>query len=60
MDGWFFSIMYGRQAEISQKENEDGTAELTFTDPAVIQAAEYYQKLKSEGVLQSDLTFKIQ
>ena len=40
------------------KENEDGTAELTFTDPAVIKAAEYYQKLKSEGVLQSDLTLK--
>lgn len=40
------------------KQNEDGTAELTFTDPAVIEAAKYYQKLKSEGVLQSDLTLK--
>ena len=40
------------------KENADGTAELTFTDPAVIEAAKYYQRLRSEGVLQSDLTLK--
>ena len=37
------------------KENEDGTAELTFTDPAVIEAAKYYQRLRSEGVLRATL-----
>ena len=40
------------------KENEDGTAELTFTDPAVIEAAKSTEQLKSEGVLQSDMTLK--
>ena len=55
---WFFQYYVWQAGGDLTKENEDGTAELTFTDPAVIKAAEYYQKLKSEGVLQSDLTFK--
>ena len=55
---WFFQYYVWQAGGDLTKENEDGTAELTFTDPAVIQAAEYYQKLKSEGVLQSDLTLK--
>ena len=55
---WFFQDYVWQAGGDLTKENEDGTAELTFTDPAVIKAAEYYQKLKSEGVLQSDLTLK--
>ena len=55
---WVFQYYVWQAGGDLTKENEDGTAELTFTDPAVIKAAEYYQKLKSEGVLQSDLTLK--
>lgn len=40
------------------KENDDGTLELTFTDPAVIEAGKYYQKLRAANVLQPDLTLK--
>ncbi len=55
---WFFQYYVWQAGGDLTKENPDGTAELTFTDPAVIKAAEYYQKLKSESVLQSDLTLK--
>ena len=55
---WFFQYYVWQAGGDLTKQNEDGTAELTFTDPAVIEAAKYYQKLKSEGVLQSDLTLK--
>ncbi len=55
---WFFQYYVWQAGGDLTKENEDGTAELTFTDPAVIKAAEYYQELKNEGVLQSDLTLK--
>lgn len=55
---WFFQYYVWQAGGDLTKENEDGTAELTFTDPAVIEAAKYYQQLKSEGVLQSDLTLK--
>lgn len=55
---WFFQYYVWQAGGDLTKENEDGTAELTFTDPAVIKAAKYYQELKKEGVLQSDLTLK--
>ena len=55
---WFFQYYVWQAGGDLTKENADGTAELTFTDPAVIEAAKYYQKLRSEGVLQSDLTLK--
>lgn len=55
---WFFQYYVWQAGGDLTVENADGTAELTFTDPAVIEAAKYYQKLKSEGVLQSDLTLK--
>ena len=57
---WFFQYYVWQAGGDLTKENEDGTAELTFTDPAVIEAAKYYQQLKSEGVLQSDLTLKFE
>lgn len=55
---WFFQYYVWQAGGDLTQEKEDGTVELTFTDPAVIQAAKYYQKLRSEGVLQSDLTLK--
>lgn len=55
---WFFQYYVWQAGGDLTKENEDGTAELTFTDPAVIEAAKYYQSLKNEGVLQRDLSLK--
>ena len=55
---WFFQYYVWQAGGDLTVENADGTAELTFTDPAVIEAAKYYQRLKSEGVLQSDMTLK--
>ncbi|MEG1105063.1 MAG: extracellular solute-binding protein, partial [Oscillospiraceae bacterium] len=55
---WFFQYYVWQAGGDLTKENEDGTITLTFTDPAVIEAAKFYQKLRSEKVLQSDLTMK--
>lgn len=53
---WFFQYYVWQAGGDLTLENEDGTATLTFTDPAVVEAAKYYQQLKSEGVLQNDLS----
>lgn len=53
---WFFQYYVWQAGGDLTKENEDGTLELTFTDPAVIKAGEYYQELHNAGVLQPDLT----
>ncbi len=55
---WFFQYYVWQAGGDLTKENADGTVTLTFTDPAVIEAAKYYQKLSSEKVLQSDRTLK--
>lgn len=55
---WFFQYYVWQAGGDLTKQNEDGTIELTFDDPAVIEAANYYQKLSAEGVLQSDRTLK--
>lgn len=55
---WFFQYYVWQAGGDLTKENEDGTAELTFTDPAVMEAAKYYQQLRKDDVLQSDLTLK--
>ncbi|MBD2845473.1 sugar ABC transporter substrate-binding protein [Paenibacillus sp. IB182496] len=55
---WFFQYYVWQAGGDLTKMNADGTAELTFTDPAVIKAAEFYKKLRSEKVMQSDLTLK--
>lgn len=55
---WFFQYYVWQAGGDLTKQNEDGTIELTFTDPAVIEAAEYYKKLRASKVLQSDLTLK--
>ncbi len=55
---WFFQYYVWQAGGDLTKQNDDGTAELTFTDPAVMEAAKYYQELRKENVLQSDLTLK--
>ncbi|MEG0878603.1 MAG: extracellular solute-binding protein [Oscillospiraceae bacterium] len=55
---WFFQYYVWQAGGDLTREKEDGTLELTFTDPAVIKAGEYYQQLRNEGVLQPDLTLK--
>ncbi len=55
---WFFQYYVWQAGGDLTKMNEDGTLELTFTDPAVIKAGEYYQQLRDAGVLQPDLTLK--
>ncbi|MFI3172174.1 MAG: extracellular solute-binding protein [Eubacteriales bacterium] len=53
---WYFQYYVWQAGGDLTALNDDGTIELTFTDPAVIAAGEYYQELSSSGVLQSDLT----
>lgn len=55
---WFFQYYVWQAGGDLTRENEDGTAELTFTDPAVIEAAKYYQQLAAAKVLPSDRTLK--
>ena len=55
---WFFQYYVWQAGGDLTKENPDGTAALTFTDPAVLEAAKYYQKLSAEKVLPSDRTLK--
>ena len=55
---WFFQYYVWQAGGDLSKENEDGTLELTFTDPAVIEAGKYYQELRAANVLPSDLTLK--
>lgn len=55
---WFFQYYVWQAGGDLTRENEDGTVTLTFTDPAVIRAAEYYQELASSKVLQRDRTLK--
>lgn len=55
---WFFQYYVWQAGGDLTHENEDGTVTLTFTDPAVIRAAEYYQELAASKVLQRDRTLK--
>ena len=55
---WYFQYFVWQAGGDLAKEDKDGKLTLTFTDPAVIKAGEFYKKLKQEGVLQSDLTLK--
>lgn len=55
VDWWFEYFVWQAGGDLT-KQNEDGTVTCTFTDPAVIQAAEFYRKLKQEKVIQPDLT----
>jgi ABC-type glycerol-3-phosphate transport system substrate-binding protein len=53
---WWFQFHVWQAGGDLTKKNADGTMELTFTDPAVIQAAKYYQDLRKAKVTQSDVT----
>lgn len=53
---WFFQYYVWQAGGDLTKENENGTLELTFTDPAVLAAGEYYKQLRDAGVLSPDLT----
>ncbi|OAB45752.1 extracellular solute-binding protein [Paenibacillus antarcticus] len=55
---WFFQYYVWQAGGDLTTQNQDGTIELTFTDPAVIKAADFYKQLRSTKVLQSDLTLK--
>lgn len=55
---WFFQYYVWQAGGDLTKKNADGTAALTFTDPAVLKAAEFYQTLAKENVLQHDRTLK--
>lgn len=55
---WFFQYYVWQAGGDLTRENEDGTLELTFTDPAVIEAGKYYQQLRAANVLPADLTLK--
>lgn len=55
---WFFQYYVWQAGGDLTKQNPDDTLSLTFTDPAVIKAAEFYQTLIKEKVTQSDLTLK--
>ncbi|MBP1994424.1 extracellular solute-binding protein [Paenibacillus eucommiae] len=56
-DWWFEYYVWQAGGDLT-KENPDGTATLTFTDPAALKAAEFYRTLRKEKVTQSDVTMK--
>jgi multiple sugar transport system substrate-binding protein len=55
---WFFQYYVWQAGGDLTKMNVDGTATLTFTDPAVIKAVNFYKDLVKAGVTQKDLTTK--
>lgn len=55
---WFFQYYVWQAGGDLTQKNEDGTVNLTFTDPAVLKAAEYYQTLSANKLLQTDRTLK--
>lgn len=55
---WFFQYFVWQAGGDLTIQNPDDTLTLTFTDPAVIKAAEFYQTLRRDGLMQSDLTLK--
>ncbi len=46
---WFFQYYVWQAGGDLTKENEDGTAELTFTDPAVIGDCQILSAVKERG-----------
>lgn len=57
---WFFQYYVWQAGGDLTKKNDDGTLALTFTDPAVIEAAKLYRKLYVEKGIQSDITMKFE
>ena len=57
---WFFQYYVWQAGGDLTKQNEDGTAELTFTDPAVMEAAKYYQQLRKDEFYRAILLSNLQ
>ncbi|SEO05069.1 extracellular solute-binding protein [Paenibacillus sp. OV219] len=55
---WWFQYYVWQAGGDLTKQNPDGTLKLTFTDPAVVKAAEFYQQLMKAHVTQTDLSMK--
>lgn len=55
---WFQMFTWAAGGDLTKAE-EDGTLVTTFTDPAVIQAAEFYRQLKREKCIQSDMSLEL-
>lgn len=56
---WHFEVWtWGAGGDVTKK-NSDGTVSLTFTDPAAIQAAEFYRKLAKANVIQPDRNMQL-
>lgn len=53
---WWFEYFVWQAGGDLTKRNEDGTLTTTFTDPAVVTAAEFYRTLLKEKCIQPDLT----
>lgn len=53
---WWFEYFVWQAGGDLTKKNADGSLTATFTDPAVVKAAEFYRTLLQEKCLQSDLT----
>jgi ABC-type glycerol-3-phosphate transport system substrate-binding protein len=53
---WWFEYFVWMAGGDLTKENPDGTLELTFDDPAVVQAVELYRELIQGGCIQPDVT----
>jgi multiple sugar transport system substrate-binding protein len=53
---WWFEYFVWMGGGNLTKQNPDGTVTLTFTDPAVIKAVEFYRKLVAAKCIQPDLT----
>lgn len=57
---WHFEQwVWGAGGDLSKK-NADGTATLTFDDPAVKTASDFYRKLKSEKLIQTDANMQLE
>ncbi len=52
---WFEIFVWSAGGDLTEK-GENGELILTFTDPAVIEAAEFYRELKLEGAIQPDMS----
>lgn len=55
---WWFEYFVWMSGGNLTRENPDGTLALTFTDPAVIKAVEFYRKMVQAKAIQPDLTLE--
>lgn len=55
---WFQMFVWAAGGDLTQM-SDDGRLTTTFTDPAVITAAQFYRTLKNEHCIQPDLSLKL-